>query len=148
VLDFIHRHKDSITGCLSGLDRCLFRGTMRVLANARGMMNFLWDRQVKLKEFAEWSKDATEQVVAASTRVAEGAGRPVVYVNDASARKEDLARAIAERDRVETGLVCVLTAVEPCWSYEVHRDRAQKKLVLQARQRKCLHHYHYHVTVR
>jgi hypothetical protein len=144
MLDFIHRHKDSITGCLSGLDRVLFRGTMRVLANAGGLMSFLWDRRVKLTEFADWSADATEQVVAASTRVAEEAGRPVVYVNNASARKEDLARQIAGRNGIKTGLICVLTAVEPCWSYELHRDRAQKKLVSQARQRKCLHHYHYH----
>jgi len=42
-----------------------------------------------------------------------------------------------------TGLVCVLKAVEPCWSFEIHRNRAAKKLELRSRQRRCLHLYPY-----
>jgi hypothetical protein len=71
------------------------------------------------------------------------AGRPVRYLPDPSASKEDLARAIAGRDGIGSGPVCLLSAVEPCWSFEVRRDRVAKKLVLEPRYRKCLHLYHY-----
>jgi hypothetical protein len=85
----------------------------------------------------------TQQVRAKSEQVAHDAGRPVQYVNDSSLRKEGIAREIAARDNIERGLVCVLTAVEPCWSFGLRRDRAEKKLVLVSQRRKCLHLYHY-----
>jgi hypothetical protein len=86
----------------------------------------------------------TEQVKKASLKVADGLERPVVYVNDPSARKEDMAREIAERDRIKEGLVCVLTAVEPCCSFDIQRNREKKELELVSRWRKCLHLYHYY----
>jgi hypothetical protein len=67
----------------------------------------------------------------------------VLYLSDPSTSKEDLARSVARRDRLEQGPVCLLSAVEPCWSFEVRRDRPTKKLVLEPRYRKCLHLYHY-----
>jgi hypothetical protein len=140
---FVQRHCASVIGTLSGFDRLLFRGTQRMLATARGMMNYLWAQQIKLTEFGDWSQELTRQVRAESEQVAVDAGRPVLYVNDSAIGKEDLARQIAQRDKIERGLVCVLSAVEPCWSYDLHRDRANKKLVLVSRRRKCLHLYHY-----
>jgi hypothetical protein len=66
----------------------------------------------------------------------------VQYLTDSSVSKEDLAKQIATRDKVDRGLVCVFTSVEPCWSFEIHRNRAAKKLQLQSRRRKCLQLYH------
>lgn len=57
--------------------------------------------------------------------------------------KEDLARQIAERDGVTEGLVCVLSAVEPCRSFAVIGDRATCRLRVARRSRKCLHYYLY-----
>ena len=54
-----------------------------------------------------------------------------------------MAREIAERDGVTQGLVCVLTAVEPCQTFTVGGNREQKKLVLRAHKGKCLHQYFY-----
>lgn len=114
-----------------------------MLATARGLMNYLWKLQVKLKEFAAWSQEMTAQIRRCSEQVMRDASRPLVYLNDPSASKEDLARRIAARDRVSWGPVCLLSCVEPCWSYELHRDRQKKELVLEPRRRKCLHLYHY-----
>jgi hypothetical protein len=141
--EFIRRHGASVIGVLKGFDRVLIRGTNRILATAKGMMNYLWDKKVLLKDFGDYSEDLTKQILASSRQAADDAGRPVKYINDSNLRKEDLAREIAARDKIETGLVCVLTALESCWSYGIRRDRAKKKLVLVSQQRKCLHHYHY-----
>jgi len=141
--EFLQRHASSVIGALSGFDRLLFRGTLRRIANSAGLSSFLSYTGVLLKAFGDYSMGLTEQVKEASQRVAETAGRPVRYLPDASVRKEDVAREIARRDGIDQGLVCVLSAVEPCWSYEIHRDRGLKKLVLQSRRRRCLHLYHY-----
>jgi hypothetical protein len=128
---------------LSGFDRLLFRGTLRRLASVGGLSSYLAYAGVLLKDFGEWSMALTERVKQASLEVAERAGRPVRYLPDPSVRKEELAREIARQDKIEHGLVCVLSATEPCWSFEIHRNRAARKLQLQARQRRCLHLYHY-----
>ena len=143
--EFLQRHVGRVTGCLSGFDRVLFRGTIRLLASASGLMSYLWSARVLLKDFGEWSAALTAQVRAASEAVMRDAGRPLLYLNDPSASKEDLARSVARREGIGQGPVCLLSAVEPCWSFEVRRDRAAKKLVLEPRYRKCLHLYHYRV---
>jgi hypothetical protein len=143
MTEFLQRHASSVIGALSGFDRLLFRGTLRRLANAAGLSGFLSYTGVLLKEFGDYSMALTEQVKAASVAVAERSGRPVQYLPDPSVRKEDVARAIAQRDGIDRGLICVLSAVEPCWSYEIHRNAAAKRLELKARPRRCLHLYHY-----
>jgi len=40
-------------------------------------------------------------------------------------------------------LICVLTCVEPCKTYEIHRNREEKLLQLRLRLRKCKFLYHY-----
>ncbi len=141
--EFVQRHATSVIGFLSGFDRLLFRGTFRLLANVRGLMGYLWSRQVLLKDFGDFSQQLTEQLRSTSKQVMVDAGRAVQYLPGASVSKEDLARTIAQRDGITSGPVCLLEAVEPCWSYEVHRSRAHKKLVLEPRYRKCVHQYHY-----
>jgi len=142
---FLQRHRESVTGIIHGFDRLRFRGTWRLGANAAGLGRFLQHMGVLLKEAGAWMNQCTEQVKKASLKVADQQGRPVEYVNDPSARKEELARAIAQRDGIKSGLVCVLTAVEPCCSFDVQRNRQKKLLELVSRWRKCLHLYHYYL---
>jgi hypothetical protein len=145
---FVQRHASSVIGVLSGFDRLLFRGTLRMLATAKGLMGYLWSTQTLLKDFGQWSEQLTAQAREGSEQAVRKAGRPIVYINDPSARKEDLARDIARRDGIDQGVVCMLTAVEPCWSYDIHRSREKKKLELVCRRRKCLHLYHYQMHPR
>lgn len=140
---FVQRHASAVIGMLSGFDRLLFRGTLRRLATAAGMSSFLSYAGVLLKDFGDYSMELTNQVKEQSLAVAEAAGRPVKYLPDPSVRKEDLARQIATRDRIEQGLVCVFTAVESCRSFEIHRNRSSKRLELRSQNRRCLHVYHY-----
>src|SRR5262249_15997073 len=47
------------------------------------------------------------------------------------------------QDGITQGLIGVFSCVEPCWSYDIHRNRDTKQIELQGGQRKCLHYYHY-----
>ena len=88
-------------------------------------------------------KQRSDEMEKASLKQADKLGRPVQYINDPSLRKEDVAKEIARRDGIEEGLVCVLTAVEVCNSFDIQRNRDKKILDLVPRRRKCLHLYHY-----
>jgi hypothetical protein len=144
MVEFLRQHVDSVMGVINGFDRLRFRGTWRRVASVSGLGSFMSYMGVLLKDAGQWMNGKTEQIKKASVAVAESQGRPVVYVNDPSARKEDMARQIADRDGIKEGLVCVLTAVEPCVSFDIRRNREKKKLELVSRWRKCLHLYHYY----
>jgi len=130
-------------GVLSGFDRLVLRGTLRSIAFAEGMFHFLCRVGVLLKDFGASVEKTSNQLRAASCEAAERLGRPIRYLPSADTRKEVVARQIAQADGISEGLICILTCVEPCRSFEVHRDRERKRLVLESRQRKCLHLYHY-----
>lgn len=140
---FIQRFGTKILGILHGFDRIRFRGTRRFLANVVGMMNFLWHRQVLLKDFKAFAGHITAQLRQAAEDVAVQQGRPIEYLHNSAMDKEAWARKLAKRDGIEQGLIGVLKAVECCWSYEVGPNRAQKKLELRGKPSKCLHYYHY-----
>lgn len=145
---FLTRHASEVKGTLSGFDRVRFRGTLRWLANLRGMGVWLSHANVLLKDFGNYAMGLTDRIKQATQELAENAGRPVRYLTSSSLRKEDLAREIAERDGIAEGLVCVLTAVEPCHTYTVGPNREAKKLELRSLAGKCLHQYFYLIDPR
>lgn len=140
---FVHRHASVVTGVLSGFDRLRLRGTKRLLAHVGGMMNFLIQAGVRLKDFKDYAQHVTETIRQTTVKLADAAGQSVRYLSRSRASKEDLVRSIeAERDYAE-GLICILSCVEPCWSYRIHRNRQTKQLDLVGDWLKCLHYYHY-----
>lgn len=140
---FLHRFAGLVLGVLSGFDRLVFRGHLRQISYAHGMACYLSANHVLLKDFARHAEQTTARLVEASLTRAHQAGREVRYLTSSRLRKEDVARQIAARDGITDGLIGVLKCVEPCLSFEVHKDSLGKRLGLVGRQRKCLHLYHY-----
>ncbi len=146
--EFIARHRDHIVGVLSGFDRLVFRGTLRSMAHVDGMKRYLWANQVLLKDFGTHVDRVSQALKEASVAEATRLGRPVRYLRSSDLDKDAIARQLAAADRITEGLICVLTCVEPCWSFEIYRNRDTQKLELQPRQRKCLFLYQYQIHPR
>jgi len=145
VEQFVSKHAGAVIGTLSGFDRLVFRGTLRMLAHRSGLLGYLWAARVLLKDFVSYAEGLTRQLREASEELARRTGRPIRYLPSSATSKEQTAREIAQADGITEGLICILTAVEPCLSYEIVRDRDTKRLQLLPRHRKCLHLYHYHI---
>jgi len=141
--EFIANHGEEIAGVLSGFDRLVFRGTLRSISYPQGMMNYLWAQQVRLTEFGGHVQRVSERLKQGWRRKAEALGRPVQYLASAGESKEHVARAIQEREKISEGLVCALSCVEPCQSFEVYQNRETRRLELVSRRRKCLFLYEY-----
>lgn len=141
--EFIATYADQIAGVLSGFDRLVFRGTLRNIAYPFGLQGYLWANQVLLKDFGAHAEKVSKFVKESAVEAVASAGRPVRYLYSSREDKEELARAIAVQDGIEEGPVCALTCVEPCWGYDIHRNRATQKLDLVQRTRKCLFVYQY-----
>ena len=143
VKSFIQKYEKDVMGSLSGFDRLVFRGTLRRLFYPQGMDYCLAFMGVLLKDFAKYVLEVTARIKEASLAVARRSGRPIEYLASSQICKEDLAREMAARDHLAEGLICVLSCVEPCQTFEIHRHRELKRLQIRPHRSKCLHLYHY-----
>ena len=141
--EFLLRHAGQIVGVLSGFDRLLFRGTLLSISYVEALEKFLYSHHILYKDFAAFAKSCTAQIERHAQAVARRFGRPYQYITKPSLSKEDLARELATKQGVKKGLVCVFSAVEPCQTFDLHRDRASKHLRLVSRERKCRFFYFY-----
>jgi hypothetical protein len=142
---FLERHRDRITGTLSGFDRMLFRGTLRSIAHVKGLEIFLYSQHVLMKDFGNYVLKLSERLVAHAKRMAGEATRPYVYLPSSKDSKEELALQIAARDHIQQGLIAVFACVEPCQSFDLRKNRTTKRLELVSKERKCLHLYFYYL---
>ena len=117
--------------------------TLRPLYQPSFMMSYLSRAGVLLKDFAAFASGWTDRVRATAHQLAEQSGRPLTYMHASSQRKELLARDLARRDGLTSGLIGIWSVVEPCLTYFVRRDPQQKKLVLRLEPGKFLHYYFY-----
>jgi hypothetical protein len=140
---FIQRFGDKITGVLSGYDRLVLRGSLLAIVFPEGMKRVLRLKDILLKDFGRWAENMTKQVKEASFRAARDQNRPMVYLKSASTDKDEFARKIAAKDGITTGLVAILTCLEPCHSFAIHRNPQTHKLELVKDMRKGLAVYHY-----
>ncbi len=140
---FMQRHASSVMGVLNGFDRLRFRGTLRWLCYGAGMGRYLSAIGVPLTQFKEYTQAVTARVRSSIEGVARAAGRPIEYLAKPSISKEAYARAIAERDGVREGLIAVLHAVEPCYSFRIGVDRTTGHIEVESALRKCTHFYAY-----
>ena len=141
-------HADRVTGSLAMFDRMIFKGHLNALYKQDGARCFLWTQGVALKDFTAYAKATTERIATNARRLVTDAGRPVISFDHVKTRnraqhKDELAKSIAERDGVTEGIICLISAVESCWSFQVRKRHATGKLELFRRERKCLHHYLY-----
>jgi hypothetical protein len=142
---FLQRHEDKVNGILSGFDRVIFRGSLRSISYVAGLDKFLGAKGILLKDFGRVVESWTQQLAEYAKVFASERNRPYQYLQSPSINKLELVRQIAERDRIERGLICVLACVEPCQTYQIRRNRRRKRLVLQPAQRKCRFFYYYFV---
>ena len=143
VEKFVARYRSLITGVLSGFDRLVFRGHLLPLVRDGGMFFFLERAGVRLLDFKRFVTSTTDRIRQAALVEAGDLERPVRYLQSPSIDKEALARRLLAEHPIEQGLVCVLTALEPCMTFEYHRSQDRHERGLRLRPGKCLHLYKY-----
>lgn len=140
---FLTRFRSQITGVLSGFDRLVFRGHLIPLIRPRGMYAFLVRAGVRLLDFKAFVSKTSAQVKEAALADAHRDKRPIQYLLSSKTDKEELVRRLLIEHPIREGLVCAMTTVEPCMSFEYHRSENHDERGLKLRPRKCLHVYRY-----
>jgi hypothetical protein len=142
---FLEKHRDQITGTISCFDRLLFKGYLPI-SWAGSMEAFMAGQGVRIKDFKSFVEKHSARVKAHAQQVAARAGLRIEPLEH-SIRKEDKARAIARRNGVTEGLVCVFSAVEACHSFKVVWGKGRPRLINKRRKCLCLYFYFIHRTL-
>ena len=142
----LHQHR--ISGSLAMFDRMIFKGHLTSLYKTGAISALLWAQGYPMKAFSGYAQTVTAKITANAKRLAAEVGRPYLYLENMKTRrptqsKEDIARAIAQRDGVSEGVVCVLSVVESCKSFRVRGNRETGHIDTIRRERKCVHRYLY-----
>jgi hypothetical protein len=145
---FLQRFGEKVIGVLQGFDRLRFRGSKRGLCYAQGMLGFLWQVQILLKDFGPYAEDTTNTLCRAIETRAQEMDLPTIYLASSSENKELRALANAREKGLSAGPIAVLSCVEPCRSCDVGYEAQTKKLVPILKDGKCLHYYHYYLDPR
>jgi hypothetical protein len=138
---FLAKHRDATTGTLSCFDRLLIKGHLP-LGYPRAMEEFLDRHGVLFKQLKPFVLRQAERLKVHARAVAAHAGRPWEYL-EGPVRKDQHARAIAARDEVTEGLVCVFGTIEPCRSFRLAYQHGRP--AIRPARRKCLFLYFYFV---
>jgi hypothetical protein len=142
---FLQQQGKLVLGMISGWDRMRFRGTLRQLCHPGGVSAFLHLSGRKYKEFKAFAIWSTEQVKQAALNVARKIGRPAIYLSSSKTSKEQVARDCASKDGIKEGLICALSAVEPCWTFVIRKDPISGRFEFQRAAGRCQHIYHYYL---
>jgi hypothetical protein len=142
-------HQQHIESKLVMFDRLIFKGHLSTLHYGDNFRVFLWRQGIPISQFSDYVQKASAALKKHAQQFAETQGRPFVYLESSHTRatgetKEALAKQIADRDGISHGLICVLSVVQPCLSFDLRKDSHGRR-ALSRRKRKCLHFYYYFI---
>ena len=139
------RHASQIAGVLGCYDRVLIFGTLPGICYAGGMTSFLYARQIRIFDYPKFAEPFRERIRENAERMAAAAGIKIEFIRTRSIRKEDRAQELLAKRGEHPGLICILSAMEPCSTYKPWHNKQNAKTYLVPNDGKCLHYYFYFV---
>lgn len=138
------RYRSQIAGALSCYDRIIIQGTVPGWCYARGMTEYFYTHQIRIFDYPKWAEPLREAIRKNMESIAADHGIDIEFVRSKkSFRKEQRVKEILEKRGEEPGLVCILSAMEPCGTYKPWHDKTTHKTYLKPDDGKCLHYYVY-----
>ena len=140
---FIDKYSDHIHGVVHGFDRIILKGYIGEFYYGNNFYYFLKKEEIKLKDFKGYAQKVTEQIKSHVSKIVSETQAYTEYLNSPKISKEDIAKRVAKERGITEGLICVLSAVEPCKALSVEYNKSTGKLEKISGFRKCLHYYFY-----
>ncbi len=140
------RRSEQMAGVLSCYDRMLIQGTWPGLCYAEGMTGYLYAHQIRIFDYVQWAQPLRETLRENAERLASENGLEIEFIRrPKSFRKEDRIHQVLKKRGEHPGLVWILSAMEPCSTYQPWHDKTTGKTYLRPDDGKCLHDYFYFI---
>lgn len=114
---FTAKHAAKITGALTCFDRLIFKGYLPI-SNCASMDALFYRNHWLVKDFRTIAPKVSQTLGAHARAMAKRANRPF-SIEWGRVDKEALARNLAAKDRITSGLVCVFQVIEPCATFRI-----------------------------
>lgn len=140
------RYNNRIAGVLSCYDRIIMQGTVPKWCYAQGMTDYFYERQIRIFDYPKCAEPLRDAIRENMERIAAENGLEIVFVRSKKKfRQEKHVKEVLVERGEEPGLVCILSAMEPCGSYKPWHDKKTHKTYLKPDDGKCLHYYVYFI---
>jgi hypothetical protein len=139
------RYAPQIAGTLSCWDRILLFGTLPRICFAEGMTSYLHARKIRIFDYPRFAEPFRNRLRENAERLAAENGIDIEFLRKRNLRKEDRVKEILTQRGDHPGLVCILSAMEPCSTYTPWHDKQTGKTYLRSDEGKCLHYYFYFI---
>src|ERR1017187_10750370 len=110
------------------------------------MTDYFYKHQIRIFDYAKWAEPLREALRQNMERLAAENAIEIEFVRSKkSFRKEYRVKEVLSKRGDHPGVVCILSAMEPCGSYKPWHDKKTHKTYLKPNDGKCLHYYVYFI---
>ena len=139
------RYSSDVRGVLHCYDRIVITGTLADFGHPHAATRYLNQHHCRIFDFAEHVKPLRDEIRSNAEALAEGNGLAIEFIRNSNTRKEDHVQKILGQRGSHPGLVCILSAMEACATYEPWHDKRSGRTYLRHDSGKCLHYYFYFI---
>ncbi|MDG5997933.1 MAG: hypothetical protein E3K33_13480 [Candidatus Brocadia sp.] len=79
------------------------------------------------KDFGKYAKKVSGEIKDKARELSDKEGRPLIPLDSSRISKEDIARKVQKEEGIKEGLICVITIVERCVSFDTRGNRETGK---------------------
>ena len=139
----LEQYSDKIKGKFSFFDRMIINGYINPLMNEHSRAGALYQLGILYKNYKDYFSNVTDSIKKQIENSAAELNCPVIYLQSAKKRKEDIAKGFLNDEDSSDGLICVLKTLETCKTAKVYGSD-DGTLVVKSCNTKCLHYYLYY----
>lgn len=140
---FTQKYSSKVVGVLSCYDRLVITGTLPVLSNAHHLTSYLYEKGVRIFDYAKFAEPYREMLKANAEKIARQCGIEIEFIRKSGVRKESIIEKKLKERGTQEGLVHILSVMEGCTTYKPWHDKTTHKTFLKYDQGKCLIYYFY-----
>lgn len=142
--DFLEKFQDKIIGVQHGFDHIEIKGYIKDFQIDKSFYYYLSKKECLLKDYKEFVLKRRDKLRKHIDKIAKQTNCHREHLYSAEREKLDIAKEIVKRDSVKEGLICILSAVEPCHAITVRKNMETGMLERRTEFRKCVHYYLYY----
>ena len=137
------RYAPQIAGVLSCFDRMLVFGTLPNICFAEGITSYLYKHNIRIFDYSRFAEPFRDRLRENAEKLAADNGIQMEHIRKRNFRKEARVQQVLAQRGEQPGLVCILSAMEPCATYKPWHDKETHETYLKPEDGKCLHYYFY-----
>ena len=139
------RFEQELDGVLSCYDRVVITGNLQPLCYAQGMTSYLYQKGIRIFDYAKFAEPLRERVRENAEKLAEKNGIKIEFIRKKDFRKEARVQELLKARGELPGLVHIFGAMEACNSYRPWHDKQTGKTYLKPDSSKCMTYYFYFI---